>query len=212
MQRAGLQVERHNARLRPRAALRGRQHVVRDGLCAVLFLRLLLLHSGQLPLLDVHAYDQRCMLCLHCRRQLVRGRRHCLHTMHSVPGRNKEERRGLHDDGRRDVHKLHGGPVLGGTRRHGVHGMPHDGGHLLLARPRGPVKVRMQYREHLRVEHGQQHVRAAVHQRHELELDGPRTVLELRDGIVHDRQLPNVHADGRHYVRRLRCANLFTCQ
>ena len=131
--------------MRGRARLRGGQHVVRNGLRAVLGVRIERVHGGQVPLFNLHADDQRGVLDLHGRSELVRRERNLLQALHCVPGRHAARRGGVHDDGRRDVHELHGGPGSGCARRHSVHNVPYDaGGRVCIARPRGPADLRMQ--------------------------------------------------------------------
>jgi hypothetical protein len=67
-------------------------------------MRLEHLHGGQVPELNLHANDQRGVLHLHGRRQLVRRERNRVQALHCVSGRYAAQRGCVHDISRHNVH------------------------------------------------------------------------------------------------------------
>ena len=84
LQPACLQVEQREPGVRGSAGLRSRQHLLGDGLRAVLELCLVDVRGRQLPRLDVHLDGQHKLHALLVGRQLVRGWCKRLHTVHCL--------------------------------------------------------------------------------------------------------------------------------
>ena len=208
LQRAGLHLERDDAELRGRSGVRGRQHLLRHGLRAVLQLRLEHLRGGQVPCLNVLRDGQHKLLELRVRQQLVRRWRHGLHGLHRVPAWPGPHRHLLSHHERRMRTLRHQQVLRHDQRCCSLHAVPHR--HRLRCGHRdGPDELLVRLR--LCVEHRDQHVRATLHRLAYLELHGPAALQQLQRhvrrglgadlrGLLHHHERPRLHQLLRHAV------------